>query len=114
MEAMMIDFPPNAVAVIFVSKRSSADPEGYARAAAEMAKAASQFPGYLGVHSARGDDGVGITVSYWADDEAARAWKADAAHSAIRDRGRAGWYEWYELIVANVTRAYDWSQEREA
>ncbi len=68
----MIEFPKGAVAVIFVSSRSSADDAGYAHAAEEMVSAASRFPGYLGIHSARGDDGIGITVSYWASDEAVR------------------------------------------
>lgn len=104
----MIAFPPGAVAVIFVSQRSAADPEGYAAAAEAMDRAASAFPGYLGVHSARGEDGVGITVSYWESDAAARAWKLDAAHTAIREQGRAGWYDWYELIVAEVGRSYGW------
>jgi len=81
------------------------------KAAEEMGKAAARFPGYCGIHSARGADGVGITVSYWSSDEAARAWKADAAHSAIREQGRATWYEWYELIVAQVTRDYRWKRE---
>jgi heme-degrading monooxygenase HmoA len=101
-------YPPGAVAVIFVSQRSAIDPEGYAQAANQMAEAAARFPGYLGAHSARGEDGLGITVSYWADDQSARAWKADADHSSVRERGRAGWYDWYELIVAKVDRAYDW------
>ena len=104
----MKDYPPDAVAVIFVSQRSTTDPEGYAQAANQMAEAVTRFPGYLGVHSARGEDGLGITVSYWADDQSARAWKADAAHSAVREKGRATWYDWYELIVARVDRAYDW------
>jgi heme-degrading monooxygenase HmoA len=102
------------VAVIFVSQRSKHDAEGYAAAAAEMEAAAQRFPGYVGIHSARGEDGVGITVSYWENDAAARAWKANAEHAAIRDKGRARWYEWYELIVAEVTRSYSWSRESPA
>ena len=99
------------VAVIFVSQRSKHDAEGYAAAAAEMGAAAERFPGYVGIHSVRGDDGVGITVSFWESDAAARAWKNDATHAAIRDKGRARWYEWYDLIVAEVTRSYSWSRE---
>jgi len=34
---------------------------------------------------------------------------AEAA-AAIRERGRAEWYDWYELVVAEVTRAYDWKR----
>ena len=103
--------PDGAVAVVFVARRAAADPIGYDAAAAAMDEAARRFPGYLGLHSARGVDGIGITVSYWQSDAAARAWKADAAHSAVRERGRAQWYDWYELVVAEVTRSYAWQRE---
>lgn len=96
------------VAVIFVSQRAESDPEGYEAAAEVMMAAAARFPGYRGVHSARGADGVGITVSYWENDACARAWKMESQHEATREKGRATWYEWYELIVAEVTRSYDW------
>ncbi|MFW2831628.1 antibiotic biosynthesis monooxygenase [Sphingomonas sp. ID0503] len=98
----------NAVAVIFANQRTTADAEGYAAAAAAMVAAAERQPGYLGIHSVRDESGFGITVSYWADDAAAQAWRDDPAHSAIRGQGRAGWYEWYDLQVATVIRAYDW------
>jgi len=107
---MQQTIPPGTVAVIFMSKRSDADVEGYAAAADEMRRAAQRFPGYAGIWSARGTDGVGITVSYWANEDAARAWKADAAHAAIRERGRAQWYDWYEMAIAEVTRSYGWQK----
>ena len=103
-------FPPGTVAVMFMSKRNDSDPEGYAQAAAEMVKAAQAFPGYAGLWSARGADGVGITISYWQSEEAARAWKENSTHAAIREQGRARWYDWYELVVAEVTRGYAWTR----
>jgi len=99
---------PGTTAVIFVSQRAAADPDGYAKAAQAMVQAAEKFPGYRGIYSVRGADGIGITISYWESDAAAQAWKADAAHTAIRERGRATWYDWYEIVVADVTRAYGW------
>lgn len=102
---------PGTTAVIFVSQRAATDPEGYAAAAREMAAAVEKRPGYRGMHSARGADGVGITISYWECEAAAHAWKLDAAHTAIRDRGRSTWYEWYETIIADVTRSYGWRKE---
>jgi heme-degrading monooxygenase HmoA len=106
----MQPFPPGVVAVIFRSKRNEADPEGYAKAADEMEKAAQRFPGYLGIWSVRGPDGIGITISYWENEEAAEAWKQDSTHAAIREQGRARWYDWYEMVVAEVTRGYDWKR----
>lgn len=96
------------IVVVFLSVRTATDQEGYAAAAAAMEQLAADQPGYRGFESVRGGDGLGITISYWADDTAAKAWRDHPDHKAIRDRGRAHWYERYELVVAEVTRDYDW------
>jgi heme-degrading monooxygenase HmoA len=105
----MKDLPVGAIAVIFVSMRTETDPGGYADAATLMVEKAEKFPGFLGVDSARGTDGVGITVSYWASQDDALAWKRDAEHSAVRDLGRDRWYRWYRLHVTQLLRSYGWS-----
>lgn len=94
------------VAVIFLSQRSDDDPSGYADAAEAMATLAARQPGYRGADSARGADGFGITVSWWADEASAVAWRAHPEHAAIRARGRAAWYADYEVAVASVERSY--------
>ena len=99
------------VAVIFASMRTADDAAGYAAAAAAMDARAAAMPGYRGVHSARDADGFGITVSYWVDEAAALAWRADAEHAAVREAGRARWYTRYEVIVAAVTRDYAWTRD---
>ena len=98
------------VAVIFTAQRTLADDAGYAAAAAVMDRLAAEQPGYRGVASARGADGIGLTVSYWADEASAVAWRRHPEHAAIRERGRGVWYAWYTLEVAAVTRAYDWTR----
>ena len=104
----MPTYPPSTVAVIFVAERTLADDAGYGVAADAMVELASVQPGYLGIDSTRGEDRVGITVSYWADETAAKAWRDHPEHKAIRDAGRECWYSWYDLHVASVTRSYDW------
>ena len=96
---------PPYVAVIFTS-RLGADNGGYADLAAEMVALATDQPGFIGVESARGADGVGITVSYWRDEKSVRAWKKVDRHRTAQAAGRAKWYEHYEVRVATVTRAY--------
>ena len=96
------------MAVIFVSRRRDLDPAGYAAAAAAMDELAACQPGYRGVESVGEPDGAGITVSYWADDAAAIAWRDHPEHRAIRDRGRDRWYDRYEVVVARVERDYRW------
>ena len=55
--------PPYYV-VCFSSTRTDGD-HGYGAMADEMVRLAALQPGYLGVESARGADGFGITNSYW-------------------------------------------------
>ncbi len=98
---------PPYTAVIFTSTRTVGD-RGYAAMAAAMEDLGSAQPGFLGIESARDpDSALGITVSYWATDADARAWKAVAAHTVAQRRGNDEWYVDYRVRVATVHRAYD-------
>ncbi len=95
---------PPYTAVIFTSIRTGGD-HGYEVMGARMQALAKEQPGYLGYESAR-EDGFGITVSYWADDASAAAWKQVHQHTVAQQRGREAWYADYRVHVATVTRAY--------
>lgn len=97
---------PPYYAVVFTSQRSEVDAAGYGATADRMVELAARQPGYLGVESVRGTDGLGITVSYWRDEAAILAWRRHAEHTLARERGRQQWYEHFELRVAKVERAY--------
>lgn len=92
-------------AVIFSTHRAAGD-NGYAEMAARMEELAATMPGFLGIESARGEDGFGITVSYWESEEAISDWKKHAAHKIAQARGRSDWYSDYTVRVARVERAY--------
>lgn len=96
---------PPYYAVIFSSQRNEGD-RGYENMAGRMLELAAKQPGFLGVESARGVDGFGITVSYWTSAEAITAWKTELEHLAAQVLGKKAWYEHYELRVARVERAY--------
>ncbi len=96
--------------VIFAAQRTADDEAGYAAAAETMDRLAAQQPGYCGMISTRGANGFGITVSYWADDNAAKAWRDEPEHSRMREAGRDRWYESYTIDVAEITRGYEWTQ----
>lgn len=95
-------------AVIFSSLRATSckGDDGYAAMAARMLELAAEQDGFLGVESARGVDGFGITVSYWRDEESIARWKADAEHLAAQKLGREVWYQRFNLRVAKVEREY--------
>ena len=102
--------PTGTIAVIFVAQRSLDDDAGYGAAAAEMDALAAAQLGYVGIDSVRAAGGLGITVSYWTDEAAAKNWRDHPRHAAIRDQGRGIWYTHYDLHVAEVTRSYDWTK----
>lgn len=95
-------------AVIFSSRHSS-HPEhlkGYDETADAMEELAAKQPGFLGMESARGADGFGITVSYWDSLEAIAAWKANDKHRSVQERGKSHFYERYSVRVCSVERTY--------
>lgn len=101
---------PPYTAVIFTAMRTEGD-NGYAAMAARMDALASEQPGYLGIESVRSSGGLGITVSYWVNDSAARAWKGIAEHVEAQRMGRERWYDSYSLRVATVQRDYDFGRD---
>ena len=94
------------IAVIFRSRRNDADAAGYEAMAERMVALAEQQPGYLGIDSVSDEDGESITVSYWADEDAARAWKRVAEHAEAQRLGRERWYSEYSVYVTRILRSY--------
>lgn len=108
MSKFPVDLPePPYYAVIFPSQRPDGDPDdGYAEMAGRMVELARQQDGYLGHESVREADGRGVTISYWRDEDAIRAWRAHPEHVEARRRGRDRWYEDWAIRVCRVERAY--------
>lgn len=91
-------------AVIFTSTRADFDNAGYAAMSERMAELAIGQPGFLGMESARENDGVGITVSYWKSLDAIARWREHAEHQVAQSKGRSVWYQEYRLRVCRVER----------
>ena len=97
---------PPYYAVIFTSRRTAADPEGYDRTADRMVELAAAMPGFLGIESARNSEGVGITVSYWDCLDSIRHWREHAEHRLAQNAGKERWYERCSLRVCRVEKEY--------
>lgn len=97
---------PPYYAVIFTNQRTQVDAESYAAMAEHMDNLARAQPGCLGLESTRDAEGFGITVSYWRDASAIRAWKTHAQHLVAQQLGKDAWYRAYHLRVARVERDY--------
>jgi heme-degrading monooxygenase HmoA len=97
--------PPYWV-VMFTSRHSGADAEAYAKMGDAMEALAASQPGFLGIESTRDAEGVGITLSFWASEQAIHDWKRVAAHTQAQRLGHERWYQDFALRVARVERAY--------
>jgi heme-degrading monooxygenase HmoA len=96
-------------AVIFSTHRDPQPGDRYDETAEEMMKLAARQAGFLGVETAH--SGIGITVSYWTDEESIAAWKRHADHAFAQYEGRTRWYDAYELRVARVERAHSFVRD---
>ncbi|MBM3565980.1 MAG: antibiotic biosynthesis monooxygenase [Alphaproteobacteria bacterium] len=99
---MNVEAKPPYWAVIFSSRRTDADSSGYAETARRMESLARRQPGFLGIETTRGQDGFGITVSYWDSLDAIAAWNANEEHQKAQQQGRELWYGSYQLKIARV------------
>ncbi len=97
--------PPYHVAILQVTPTAT-DADGYAAALVQMRELAERQPGYLGSLSARTDDGDELTIVFFTDEQALRAWHDEPRHRAAQQLARERWYERYQVHVARVERAY--------
>lgn len=90
-------------AVIFTSILNQ-DSEGYLAMAEQMEGLAKEQKGFLGIDSARNE--IGITISYWKDEESIKTWKQQNDHIMAQKMGKEKWYKSYSVRVARVEREY--------
>ena len=97
---------PPYYAVVFTSVTADADQSEHVVMNARMMELASRYEGFLGLESTRNAEGQGITVSYWRDMDAIRAWARDPEHVIAKRKGQELWYTQYMLRICKVEREY--------
>lgn len=104
-------WPPPYYAVIFSSKRTTEDHEGYQEMNNRMSELAAQQPGYLGIENYRNEQGEGVTISYWKCEEDIKNWKGHWEHLRAQRLGKKQWYAYYHLQVCRIDRAYSFEKK---
>ena len=99
-------------AVIFSSRRTPSDHEDYEQMAERMASLAKDQRGFRGIESVRGEDGYGITISYWNTLEDIAEWKSNSEHRIAQELGRSRWYESFTTRICKVEREYSFGASR--
>ena len=114
--AMRTGWPDTYFALIFTTQRTVSDENMYQITADRMITLAQQQAGFLGVESVRGDDGIGITVSYWRSQDAIHDWRTNSEHVVAEQMGRKEFYEWYHVRVAKIVghQTFDASLDSDA
>ena len=60
------------------------------------------------------EEGKLLSLSFWRDEDAVKAWREQANHRAAQARGRSGLFDDYRLRIANVLRDYGPSERDQA
>ena len=74
------------------------------------------FDGFVSIERFQSisDSGKFVSLSFWRDEEAVRAWRNVEGHRLAQARGRGGVFADYRLRVAEVLRDYGMVSERAA
>lgn len=92
------------IVVLFRSRLTGAAGEDYRATDAHLAERARTAAGFVDVKPYTSEDGERLTIVRWRDLETLKKWREDPEHRAAQAAGRARWYEYYELEVAEVVR----------
>ena len=74
--------------------------DGYDETSDRMAELVEKYDGFMGMHSARDENGYGITVCYWKSEDSINAWRNDLEHQTAQAKGKTGWYSEYTIQIA--------------
>jgi heme-degrading monooxygenase HmoA len=92
------------VVVVFRSRLSAEAGDDYSEMAEEMLATAKEMPGFVEFKSFKADDGERVSLVYWQDHETMAAWRSHPRHRIAQGNGRAKWYAYFRLEVADIVR----------
>ncbi|MBI1396538.1 MAG: antibiotic biosynthesis monooxygenase [Betaproteobacteria bacterium] len=104
------------IAVIFEVWPSEGRLQDYLDLAAGLRSELEKIDGFLSVErfTSLTNEGKYLSLSFWRDEEAVRAWRTHAEHRVAQASGRAGIFRDYRLRVASVMRDYGMQARDEA
>ncbi|HWJ94017.1 MAG TPA: antibiotic biosynthesis monooxygenase [Telluria sp.] len=96
------------IAVIFEVRPAAGEMQHYLDIAAQLRPQLEQIDGFLSIErfQSLSDPGKLLSLSFWRDEEAVRAWREQELHRQAQAAGRSGVFDDYRLRVATVVRDY--------
>ena len=104
------------IAVIFEVWPAEGETQHYLDLAAALRPTLAEVEGFISVERFRSltDPEELLSLSFWRDEDAVRAWRNTADHRATQAKGRAGVFSDYRLRIAGVVRDYGMADRAEA
>lgn len=104
------------IAVIFEVEPAAGRQDAYLDIAARLKPELEAIDGFLSVErfESLATPGKLLSLSFFRDEEAVKAWRTTADHRAAQAAGRSGVFADYRLRVAHVLRDYGLTDRAEA
>jgi len=104
------------IAVIFEAVPAPGKKDAYLDAAATLKPLLAGIDGFISIErfESLAQPGKILSLSFWRDEEAVRAWRNLPSHRSTQGAGRAGVFRDYRLRVAAVIRDYGLNERAEA
>ncbi len=104
------------IAVIFEVTPAEGRKDAYLDIAAGLRPILEEIDGFISVERFQSltDPKKVLSLSFFRDEEAVRAWRNTMAHRSAQSKGRAGIFADYRLRIASVIRDYGMHERAEA
>ena len=104
------------IAVIFEVWPAEGRRQAYLDIAAELRPLLETIDGFLSIErfESLAEPGKLLSLSFWRDEAAVKAWRNLEQHRLAQAKGRAGIFRDYRLRIAGVSRDYGMTERAEA
>ena len=104
------------IAVIFEVEPAEGRRDAYLGIAADLRPLLQSIDGFLSIErfQSLGDPKRLLSLSFWRDEEAVKAWRNTEEHRQAQIAGRSGVFSTYRLRIAHVVQDYGLAERAEA
>jgi len=104
------------IAVIFEVEPAAGKRDAYLGIAAQLRPLLDGIDGFISIErfQSLADPNRVLSLSFWRDEEAVKAWRNTEEHRQAQQAGRGGIFAGYRLRIAHVVRDYGLTERDEA
>jgi heme-degrading monooxygenase HmoA len=104
------------IAVIFEVEPAAGKRDAYLGIAAQLRPLLDGIDGFISIErfQSLADPNRFLSLSFWRDEEAVKAWRNTEEHRQAQQAGRGGIFAGYRLRIAHVVRDYGLTERVEA